>query len=162
MTLAHIQEQLRLRLESYVRPRMTEELKEIGWAVSHRVKPDLAIRSLNMATVFRAPPKDGIHHTYRGSHYSSHDYQKILRQQGFKLSMSGKGNYYDNAPVATFFKAIKAEMVIFKFVIGFYNPRRRQSALEWKSPAAFERKVALTSTGGGPKRDRSKTRTATT
>jgi transposase InsO family protein len=67
----------------------------IGWAVSNRMKRDLAIRALNMAIAFRSPPKGCIHHTDRGSQYCSHDYQKILHQHGFKVSMSGKGNCYD-------------------------------------------------------------------
>ncbi|UWR51366.1 IS3 family transposase [Phaeobacter inhibens] len=240
VTLAHIKEQSRLSLGSYGRPRMTEELKEIGldighrrvgrlmrqngisvvrtrkhkvttdsdhkfniapnlldrdfvaeypnqkwagdisyvwtregwlylavildlhsrrvigWAVSNRMKRDLAIWALNMAIAFRTPPKGCIHHTDRGSQYCSHDYQKILRQHGFKVSMSGKGNCYDNAAVETFFKTIKAELIwrhpwetrrkaemaIFEYINGFYNPRRRHSALGWKSPVAFERKVA--------------------
>src|SRR6056297_783916 len=78
----------------------------IGWAVSNRMKRDLAIRALNMAIAFRTPPRGCIHHTDRGSQYCSHDYQKILRQHGFKVSMSGKGNCYDNAAVETFFKTI--------------------------------------------------------
>ena len=128
----------------------------IGWAVSNRMKRDLAIRALNMAIAFRSPSKGCIHHTDRGSQYCSHDYQKILRQHGFKVSMSGKGNCYDNAAVETFFKTIKAELIwrdtwetrrkaemaIFEYINGFYNPRRRHSALGWKSPVAFERKVA--------------------
>lgn len=240
VTLAHIKEQSRLSLGSYGRPRMTEELKEIGldvghrrvgrlmrqngisvvrtrkyrattdsdhkfniapnlldrnftadlpnqkwagdisyvwtregwlylavildlhsrrvigWAVSNRMKRDLAIRALKMAIAFRSPPEGCIHHTDRGSQYCSHDYQKILRQHGFQVSMSGKGNCYDNAAVETFFKTIKAELIwrkpwdtrrqaemaIFEYINGFYNPRRRHSALGWKSPVAFERKVA--------------------
>lgn len=128
----------------------------IGWAVSNRMKRDLAIRALNMAIALRQPPKGCIHHTDRGSQYCSHDYQKILRQHGFKVSMSGTGNCYDNAAVETFFKTIKAELLwqrswqtrrdaeiaIFEYINGFYNPRRRHSALGWKSPLAFERKVA--------------------
>lgn len=128
----------------------------IGWAVSNRMKRDLAIRALNMAIALRRPSKGCIHHTDRGSQYCSHDYQKILRQHGFKVSMSGTGNCYDNAAVETFFKTIKAEllwqrswrtrrdaeMAIFEYINGFYNPRRRHSALGWKSPVAFERKVA--------------------
>ena len=119
-------------------------------------KRDLAVRALKMAIAFRQPPKGCIHHTDRGSQYCSHDYQKILRQNGFKVSMSGKGNCYDNAAVETFFKTIKAEMIwrrswqtrrdaelaIFQYINGFYNPRRRHSSLGWKSPVAFERKVA--------------------
>lgn len=128
----------------------------IGWAVSNRLKKDLAIRSLNMAINLRQPPKGCIHHTDRGSQYCSHEYQKILCQHGFKTSMSGKGNCYDNAVVETFFKTIKsellwqrawptrrdAEIAIFEYINGFYNPRRRHSALNWKSPLAFERMVA--------------------
>jgi len=128
----------------------------IGWAVSNRMKRDLAIRALNMAIALRRPPKGCIHHSDRGSQYCSHDYQKILRQHGFKVSMSGKGNCYDNAAMETFFKTIKAELIwrqswqtrrdvevaIFEYINGFYNPRRRHSALGWKSPLAFERKAA--------------------
>lgn len=128
----------------------------IGWAVSNRMKRDLAIRALEMAINLRQPPKRCIHHSDRGSQYCSHDYQKILRQNGFKPSMSGTGNCYDNAVVETFFKTIKAELLwqtawatrreaeiaIFNYINGFYNPRRRHSALGWKSPIAFERKVA--------------------
>jgi len=128
----------------------------IGWAVSNRMKRDLAIRALEMAIALRRPPKGCVHHTDRGSQYCSHDYQKILRQHGFRVSMSGKGNCYDNAVVETFFKTIKAELIwrhawptrraaelaIFEYINGFYNPRRKHSALGWKSPLAFERKAA--------------------
>lgn len=128
----------------------------IGWAVSNRMKRDLAIRALDMAVALRKPPKGCIHHSDRGSQYCSHDYQKRLRQYGFKTSMSGKGNCYDNAVVEAFFKTIKAELIwrhpwhtrraaelaIFEYINGFYNPRRRHSALGWKSPVAFERIAA--------------------
>lgn len=128
----------------------------IGWAISNRIKKDLAIRALNMAIALRRPPKGCIHHTDRGSQYCSHDYQKILPSHGLVASMSGKGNCYDNAAVESFFKSLKAEMIwrrnwktrrevevaIFEYINGFYNPRRRHSALGWKSPVAFERKAA--------------------
>ena len=67
----------------------------IGWAVSNRMKRDLATRALKMAVALRQPPKGCIHHADRGSQYCSHDYQKLLRQHGFQVSMSGKGNCYD-------------------------------------------------------------------
>jgi len=128
----------------------------IGWAVSNRMKRDLAIRALDMAVALRKPPRGCIHHSDRGSQYCSHDYQKKLQKYGFKISMSGKGNCYDNAAVETFFKTIKAELIwrhcwqtrrqaemaIFEYINGFYNPRRKHSALGWKSPLAFERKTA--------------------
>jgi len=128
----------------------------IGWAVSNRMKKDLAIRALEMAINLRQPAPGCIHHTDRGSQYCSHAYRKILRKQGFQVSMSGKGNCYDNAAVETFFKSLKAELIwrhtwatrreteraLFQYINGFYNPRRRHSALGWKSPLAFERKAA--------------------
>ena len=128
----------------------------VGWAVSNRLKKDLAIRALEMAINLRQPPKGCIHHTDRGSQYCSHKYQTLLTQHGFKVSMSGKGNCYDNAVVETFFKTLKAELVwrqpwytrrqcelaLFQYINGFYNPRRRHSALGYKSPVTFERKVA--------------------
>ena len=128
----------------------------VGWAVSNRMKRDLAIRALEMAVALRRPPRNCIHHSDRGSQYCSHDYQKLLRQHGFKVSMSGKGNCYDNAVVEAFFKTIKAELIwrqpwqtrrqaelaIFEYINGFYNPRRKHSALGWKSPLAFERIAA--------------------
>ena len=131
-----------------------------GQWCSNRMKRDLAIRALNIAITCRTPPTGCIHQTDRGSQYCSHDYQKILRQHGFKVSVSEKGNCYDNAAVETFFETFfktikteliwrhpwetrrKAEIAIFKYINGFYNPRRRHSALGWKSPVAFERKVA--------------------
>ena len=127
----------------------------VGWAVSNRMKKNLAIRALKMAINLRQPPRGCIHHTDRGSQYCSHDYQKLLRRHGFKMSMSGKGNCYDNAVVETFFKTLKAELVwrqpwytrrqcelaLFQYINGFYNPRRRHSALGYKSPVTFERKA---------------------
>jgi transposase InsO family protein len=127
-----------------------------AWAVSNRMKRDLAIRALKMAIALRSPPRGCIFHSDRGSQYCSHDYQKVLREHGLQASMSGKGNCYDNAAVETFFKTIKAELIwrrtwetrrqaetaIFQYINGFYNPRRRHSALGGKSPLAFERQVA--------------------
>ena len=75
------------------------------------MKCDLAIRALKIAITFRAPPKGCVHHTDLGSQYCSHDYQNILRQHGFNVPMSGKGNCYDNAVAETFFKTIKAELI---------------------------------------------------
>jgi putative transposase len=64
-----------------------------------------------MAIALRRPPPGCIHHTDRGSKYCAHDYQKILHSHGFKVSMSGKGNCYDNSAVESFLKSLKAELV---------------------------------------------------
>jgi len=133
------------------------------------MKRDLAIRALKMAITFRQPPKGCIHHTNRGSQFCSHDYQELLRQHGFKVSMSGKGNCYDNTAVETFFKTIKAELIwrhpweraemaIFKYIKGFDNPRRRHSAPGWKSPVPLNGKWFKRALGAAQKRDRSNLR----
>jgi putative transposase len=114
------------------------------------------LRALNIAIAIRRPSPGCVHHTDHGSQYCANDYQKLLRKHGFKVSMSGKGNYYDNSAVESFFKSLKTELVwrhnrqtrrkveiaLFEYINGFYNPRRKHSALGWKSPVAFEQKAA--------------------
>lgn len=128
----------------------------VGWAVSDRMKKDLAIRALEMAINLRKPPKGCIFHSDRGSQYCSYAFQKTLQANELVPSMSGKGNCYDNAAVETFFKSLKAEVLwrkswptrrqaetaIFQYINGFYNPRRRHSYLGGISPLAFEAKAA--------------------
>lgn len=128
----------------------------IGWAASDRMKKDLALTALKRALILRRPPKGLIHHSDRGSQYCSGDYQKLLADHGCVISMSGKGNCYDNAMVETVFKTIKseliwrtiwrsrhhAEMAIGQYIDGFYNPVRRHSALGYKSPCRFEAEAA--------------------
>ena len=128
----------------------------IGWAVSNRLKRDLALQALNRAVALRGPHPGCLHHTDRGSQYCSHDYQKRLSELCLKVSMSGRGNCYDNAAVETFFKTVKAELIwrrtwatreevtqaLFQYINGFYNSRRRHSAIGGVSPITFERKTA--------------------
>lgn len=83
----------------------------VGWAVSDRMKKDLAIRVLDMAVRLRNPPPGCLFYSDRGSQYCSYDYQKKLQAHGLRPSMSGKGNCYDNASVETFFKSLKAELI---------------------------------------------------
>ena len=120
----------------------------VGWAVSDRLKKDLALRALRMALVTRHPPSGLIHHSDRGSQYCSIDYQAVLRKHDLLISMSGKGNCYDNAVVETFFKTIKSELIwpvawqtrcqaenaVARYIDGFYNPIRRHSTLGYQSP----------------------------
>nr|WP_157115672.1 IS3 family transposase [Ketogulonicigenium robustum] len=128
----------------------------IGWAISNRMKQDLALRALDMAIALRRPPPGCIHHTDRGAQYCAHAYQKRLRRHELLPSMSGKGNCYDNSAVESFFKSLKAELIwrntwqtrrdvevaVFEYINGFYNPRRRHSSLNGKSPVAFEKIAA--------------------
>jgi transposase InsO family protein len=66
-------------------------MRLIGWAASNRMERDPAIRVQKMAISLRQPPKGCIHHADRGSRNYSHDYQKLLRQHGFQVSMNGTG-----------------------------------------------------------------------
>ena len=92
----------------------------VGWAVSDRMKKDLAIRALEMAIHLRKPPRGCIFHSDRGSQYCSCAFQKTLQASKLVPSMSGKGNCYDNAAVETFFKSLKAKVL--------FIPRWRQPA----------------------------------
>ncbi|RJL01939.1 hypothetical protein D3P06_11750 [Paracoccus aestuarii] len=68
------------------------------------MKRDLALRTLNMAIAIRRPPPGCVHHTDRGSRYCTHVYQKLLRNNGFKVPMSGEPNFHDNSAVESFFR----------------------------------------------------------
>lgn len=114
----------------------------VGWSVGDRLHRDLALAALGRALAIRRPKAGLIHHSDRGSQYCSIDYQAELHLHGIRVSMSGKGNCYDNAMVETFFKTLKSELVwrtifhtrdeaeraITRYIDGFYNPVRRHSA----------------------------------
>ncbi len=127
----------------------------VGWATSDRLKRSLAVEALRRAIVNRNPAPGLVHHSDRGSQYCSVDYQAELRKRGILISMSSKGNCYDNSMVETFFKTIKSELIwpiawhtreqaenaIARYIDGFYNPVRRHSSRGFKSPIAFEREA---------------------
>ncbi len=128
----------------------------VAWDTSDRLHRELAINALRKAIMMRRPKPDLIHHSDRGNQYCSIDYQALLRSKGILISMSGKGNCYDNATAETFFKTLKSELIwrtayqtcrqakiaIARYIDGFYNPIRRHSALDYISPAQFERLLA--------------------
>jgi putative transposase len=125
----------------------------VGWAVSDRLHRELALEALHKAVAVRRPSAGLIHHTDRGSQYCSLAYQAELRRHNIRISMSGKGNCFDNAVVESFFKTLKSELVwrtvfqtraeakdaIGRYIDGFYNPVRRHSTLDFVSPVQFER-----------------------
>jgi putative transposase len=125
----------------------------VGWAVSDRLHQELALKALRKALAIRRPSAGLIHHADRGSQYCSTAYQAELRKHEIQISMSGKGNCFDNAVVETFFKTLKSELVwrtvfqtraeakdaIGRYIDGFYNPVRRHSTLDYVSPVQFER-----------------------
>lgn len=125
----------------------------VGWACSDRITRDLALSALHQAVQNRQPPRGLLHHSDRGSQYTCADYRAALARQGAKVSMSRRGDCYDNAVVESFFSTLKAELVgygsygtrrqaqaeLFEYIEIFYNRQRRHSSLGYLSPVAFER-----------------------
>jgi len=124
----------------------------VGWAVSSRLTQDLALRALQMAITRRRPPAGLIHHSDRGSQYTSQAYCSMLARYQVQMSMSKTGSCFDNAVAESFFSTLKCERLyqqrfstrqeartaIFHFIEVFYNRRRLHSTLNYVSPLAFE------------------------
>jgi len=124
----------------------------VGWALDRAIDRWLVLRALTMALQRRRPSDALLHHTDRGSQYASTDYQLELEAAGLRCSMSRKGNCYDNAVVESFFATLKKELAhhrrwrtrdqaqaeVFEYIEGFYNCRRRHSALGYQSPVEYE------------------------
>jgi putative transposase len=127
--------------------------KIVGWSLADHMKKELAIQALNMAIVQRQPSKELLHHSDRGSQYCSHDYIDILKVKEMNISMSKKGDPYDNACIESFHATIKKDLIYrrrFKtrveaikavnyYISSFYNERRKHSTLGNSSPNQFER-----------------------
>lgn len=125
----------------------------VGWAMSDSNDTQLTLNALDMALEFRNPPEGLIQHTDRGSNYTAKDYRSALRKRGIKVSMSRKGNCWDNAVAESFFATIKKELIhkfkfttrreaaaaIFEYIEVFYNRVRKHSKLGYQSPTEFRR-----------------------
>lgn len=126
--------------------------KMVGWSLSERMTKQLVIDAFLKAYWHRKPGKGLIHHSDRGSQYTSNQFQAILSNLGVIPSMSGKGNCYDNAVAESFFHTLKNELpnncifktrneaksMIFEYIEAFYNHKRRHSYLGYCSPNQFE------------------------
>ena len=124
----------------------------VGWAMADHMREELVEDALQMALVQRQPNHALLHHSDQGSQYSSDDYLALLAQHGMTVSMSRRGDCFDNAMMESFWGTLKAEcatapfparaaarLAIFDFLEVWYNRQRLHSALDYTSPASFER-----------------------
>lgn len=130
--------------------------KIIGFATSQTLHATLCEDALNMALHLRNPPKEMIHHSDRGKQYASVSYQKLLKDRKHTISMSRKGNCWDNAVMESFFSLLKKECVYRKsyktrkearidiedYIFNFYNQVRSHSSLDFVSPVQYEMRAA--------------------
>ena len=127
----------------------------VGWAIGEQMTADLVLAALNMAITQRRPT-DVIHHSDQGSQYTSIAFGQRCGKMGVRPSMGSVGDAYDNAMAESFFASLECELIdrrsfqtkaearmaVFTYIEGWYNPRRRHSALGRISPVNFERSHA--------------------
>jgi putative transposase len=123
----------------------------VGWAFAIHLRVELVLGALRMA-VRRRQPRGVIHHSDRGSQYTSVAFGNRCREAGIRPSMGSVGDAYDNAMCESFFATLECELLdrshfhtpeeaeraVFEFIEGWYNTRRRHSALHYNSPVQYE------------------------
>lgn len=124
----------------------------VGWSIGEHMSADLVLAALNMAIAQRRP-RDVIHHSDQGSQYTSLAFGQRCAKMGVRPAMGSIGDAYDNAMAESFFASLACELIdrrrfqtkaearlaLFTYIEGWYNPRRRHSALGRISPINFER-----------------------
>jgi putative transposase len=129
----------------------------IGWALERNMEEELTLSALRMALSRRVVGPGLVHHSDRGSQYASVNYTDLLKQNGIQISMSRKGNPWDNAACESFMKTLKYEEVhrndyrdlaearaaIREFLEKVYNQQRLHSSLGYVPPAEFEASLVL-------------------
>lgn len=124
----------------------------VGWALTNHMRKSLVADALVMALGRRNPGNGLLHHSDRGSQYASYDYRDLLQSAGITVSMSRKGNCWDNAVMERFFGSLKSECVdgkkyitreqakadVIDYIEMFYNSHRLHSTLGYVSPAHYE------------------------
>lgn len=128
----------------------------VGWSMRATLAREIVLEALEMALDQRSPAEGLIHHSDQGCQYTSLEFDKRCREAGVRSSMGSIGDCYDNAMCESFFATLECELLdrtrftnhsaarlaVFDFIEGWYNPRRRHSALGQISPAEFERRAA--------------------
>jgi putative transposase len=126
--------------------------KIVGWSMAEHLRMDLVGDAMKMAIARRSPGQGLLHHSDRGVQYASEDYRHLLKEQQMEVSMSGRGDCWDNAPMESFWGTLKTELVhhehyatreqarqsIFEYIEVFYNRKRIHSSLGYLSPEQFE------------------------
>jgi putative transposase len=124
----------------------------VGWAMATHLRAELVLEALDMALAQRRP-EDVIHHSDQGSQYTAIAFGQRCKAMGVRPSMGSVGDAYDNAMAESFFATLECELIdrtrfrdpaeartaVFRFIEGWYNPRRRHSALGYLSPINYER-----------------------
>jgi transposase InsO family protein len=123
----------------------------VGYAMGERMTKNLVSESLLRAVESKRPAQGLMHHSDRGSQYCSYEYRHLLEQFNMQVSMSGKGNCFDNAPMESFWGMLKQELIyqshfknrqeakqaIMEYIEIFYNRQRLQMGLGFLSPTIF-------------------------
>lgn len=126
----------------------------VGWAMSSTLETTLVLDALNMALWNRRPASGIVHHSDRGTQYTSLAFGRRCQEAGVVPSMGSAGDAYDNALAEAFFATLETELLqrgaflsrgaarraLFDYIEGWYNPHRRHSALGYLSPAEYERR----------------------
>jgi putative transposase len=126
--------------------------KVVGWSMANNLRTELVLDALNMAIYTRRPRPGLIHHSDRGSQYTSVEFGGRLKEAGLLPSMGSVADAYDNSMAESFVSTLKRELIhrhswpsrqtartaIFEYVEGFYNTKRRHSALGHLSPSGYE------------------------
>lgn len=126
--------------------------KIVGWHIDSKLTKELALTALERAISYRQPTKELIHHSDRGSQYTSKDYIECLKKNKIQISMSRRGNCYDNACIESFHSTIKKELIyrrrfqtrdeaimqVWDYIMSFYNEKRSHSTLGYLSPNQYE------------------------
>ena len=129
----------------------------VGWSMSAAMTAQFVTDALVMAIWRRGKPDALIHHSDRGSQYTSEQFQRLMADHGIICSMSRSGNVWDNAAMESFFSSLKTERTgqktyrstdeakadVFDYIERFYNPKRRHSTIGYLSPMEFERRAGF-------------------